>query len=109
MTTPFLQPSGVTLVTGQTDIKGIHLTELRTAVNAVRSCAGLGAASWTDPIINPTETLVQAVHVQEARDNLNSARTTLGLAAQTWTDPTLTVGETEVKKVHFDELRQGVK
>lgn len=54
-----------------------HLLQLRTAVNAVRSAAGLSAASFTDPSLAEKE--VKAVHFNELRTSLDSARSLLEL------------------------------
>lgn len=95
------------LVVGSTQIKAVHLTELRTAVNAMRTAAGLSAASFTDP--SPAGVKVKAVHVVELRTALNAARTALGLATAVFTDPTLTVNTTVVKAAHLQELRTAVR
>jgi len=94
---------------GVTTVKAQHVTELRNAVNAVRSLAGLSAASWTDSDV--TGVLIKAIHVQELRDRLNEALTALGISASSFTDSTLQTGAngTLVKAVHFAELRQRVK
>jgi hypothetical protein len=48
-----------------TVIKAVHLTELRTAVNAVRTAAGLSPATFTDA--TPGGILIKAIHIQELR------------------------------------------
>lgn len=93
------------LTAGTTAIKAQHLTELRQAVNAVRTLAGLPAASWTDA--SPQGVIIKAAHVQEMRTNLDQALGVLGVSVQPYTDPALAgVG---VKRVHVEELRQRVK
>jgi PKD repeat protein len=94
------------LVAG-TVVKTVHITQLRTAVNALRSAAGDGAASFTDPTVNNT-LRVKGVHVQDLRTFLNAARSDLLLSTVTFTDPTLTAA-TKVKAAHVMELRAGVK
>jgi hypothetical protein len=95
-------------VAGTTIIKADHLTQLRTAVNAILTLAGPGAASYTDPTITPGTTLVRQLHITELRSNLDNARSLLGLAALTYTDPTITLSTT-IKSAHVEELRNGVK
>jgi hypothetical protein len=91
------------------NIKAVHITELRTAVNAVRTLAGLPAASLTDPTITPGVTLVKAAHLTELRSGLDAARSTLSLPAQSYTDSTITPLSTMVKAQHFLDLRSGVQ
>jgi hypothetical protein len=93
------------LVTKVTVIKAVHLTELRTAVNAVRAAAGLAPATWTDP--NPSRVSIKAVHITELRNALTPALTVLGKSAS-YSDPTLARG-TVVKAVDFQEIRNQVK
>lgn len=95
------------LIVAGTRVKSLHVTELRQAVEAVRSTAALSPASWTDPA--PSGIQIKAVHLQELRTSLDQARSALGLTATSYTDPTLMAGTTRIKKAHFDELRQGVK
>lgn len=95
------------LVAGVTTIKALHLTQLRQAVNAVRSTANLSPASWTD--ISPQGVSVKAVHVSQLRTNLSQGLSTLGFSNPPYTDPTLIQGITVVKRIHIEELRQRVK
>lgn len=95
------------IVIGSTVVKAVHITELRTAVNAMRAAAGLGAATFTDT--NVSGLAIKAVHVSELRTALDAARSGLALPPLTYTDPTLTAGSTSVKGAHFQELRNGVK
>jgi len=92
-------------VASTTLIKAVHITELRTAVNALRVAAGLTASSFTDAV----PATVNALHVDELRAALTPARTALGLTTGAFTDPTLVVGTTLVKALHVQELRDGVK
>ena len=95
------------IVATSTSVKQVHLSELRTAVNAMRTAANLGLASFTDVVSSTLP--VKAVHVAELRTALNAALTPLGLPTISFTDPTLTTGSTLVKAVHFQQLRNGVK
>jgi RHS repeat-associated protein len=92
------------LVAGTTNVKAVHLTELRTAVNQARAHAGLAAASWAEGITAGTTT-IKASHITELRARLDEARSALGLAAASYTDPTLTAGTTTIKAAHVQELR----
>ncbi|MEA2237136.1 MAG: hypothetical protein QOC81_1860 [Thermoanaerobaculia bacterium] len=89
--------------------KAVHVTQLRTAVNAMRAAAGLGAQSFTDPGLASGFT-IKAAHQNELRTALNLARSTIGLAAISYVDPpTVTGGTTTVKAAHIVNLRDGVK
>jgi hypothetical protein len=88
-------------------VKGVHITELRQAANALRTAAGLPAATFTDASLPGVAAKV--VHVQELRTAIAPARSTLGLTTIVYTDPTLTAGTTLVKAAHVQELRNAVK
>jgi hypothetical protein len=89
-----------------TVVKAEHITQLRTAVNAVRALASLGAASFTDPTLT-TANVIKAAHVTELRNALDPARVNLGLPSLSYTDSPL--AGLAVKAIHFQELRNAVK
>lgn len=91
------------VVATSTIVKAAHLTQLRTAVNAVRTSAGL-AALGSDPTIGPG-LAIRAQHITTLRTALNEARTVIGVAALSFTDTPPVI----VKAVHVQELRNGVK
>lgn len=96
----------VPIVANSTDIKATHVTELRTAVNAVRAAAGLSASSWTDGSLTGVD--VKAVHINELRNSLDAALSALLLSSGSYTD-TLTANVTPIKAVHINELRDRLK
>ena len=51
------------LVAGETPVKAVHITELRTAINAARAAVGLAAATWTDTTITAGTTAAKPVHI----------------------------------------------
>jgi hypothetical protein len=95
------------LVTGSTLIKRIHLVELRTAVNAVRTLAGIGTTTFTDPTLIAGTTLVKTIHVSELRTALSAAMTSLGFSAPSFSSGLAT--SSVVKQSHFQELRTLMK
>jgi RHS repeat-associated protein len=97
------------LVAGVTPIKALHVTELRDAINQLRSRAGLQAATWTDSPLTGGATSIKATHVTELRARLDEARTALGLSNPAYTDPTLAAGSITIKAIHIQELRDRVK
>jgi len=96
------------LMVKSTTIKTVHVTELRTAINAFRATAGLGAATWSDPTLTAKLTQVKAVHIQEMRDRLTEALTTLQCASPSYTDSVITPKITVIKAAHIEELRNAV-
>jgi len=94
-----------TITVASTLIRAVHVTELRTAINAVRAAAGLGSATWTNSSLSSA--WIKAVDISELRTSLGDAVNLLGLTAPNYTD-TFLVGTT-VKKAHIDELRLRVK
>jgi hypothetical protein len=95
-------------------IKAAHMLEMKTAVNAVRAAAALGAFDWVDASA-PAGVVAPAVggsimknHVQKLRNRLDDARTALGLPAALYSDQPLATGIT-VQAVHVQQLREGVK
>ncbi len=85
-------------------VKAAHLTELRTAINAMRAAAQLTAFPFTP--LTPGATVSRA-HLLELRTALNAARSSLALPFITYTDPTITPQSTIVKAIHFMQLRNG--
>jgi len=96
------------LVAGITPARAVHLTQLRTAVNAVRTLAALPAAVLTDPVITPGVTPIKAVHITQLRTALNQARSTLLLAPWTYTG-TITPLVSSVRACDVTDLRNGVR
>ncbi|HSP17232.1 MAG TPA: hypothetical protein VLV78_20990 [Thermoanaerobaculia bacterium] len=99
--------SDATLTAGM-PIRAVHMTDLRSAINLVRTLAALGSATLTDATLDSSVT-VKRVHLTELRDALDAARATLGLPALTYTDSTITAQSTPIRAVHITELRDGVK
>jgi hypothetical protein len=93
------------LVPGATTVKALHITELRTAINAMRAAAGLPAATWSS---DPTHAFIRATDLTELRVALAAARSALG-APVAFTDPTLTPRATTIRGIHFQEIRDAVK
>lgn len=91
-----------------TPIKAVHMNQLRTAVNAVRTLAGLSAFNFTDPTLDPSVT-VKRMHLIELRTALGEARSTLALTTLVYTRPTITAGVSLVKAVDIQELRTGTQ
>jgi len=95
------------IVANSTAIKAIHVSELRTAVNAMREAASLAPLAADATVA--TGAPVRAHHISDLRTGLTEARSAAGLTTVTFTDGTLTAGSTLVKAIHVQQLRDGVK
>jgi hypothetical protein len=94
------------IIPRRTIVKAVHVTELRTAVNALRATAGLAEASFTDASLAGKR--VRPVHVLELRDALASARSALGLPPMVYNGAAPASG-TLVLTAHFRDLRNALK
>jgi hypothetical protein len=91
-----------------TAVKAVHVTELRTAVNAVRLLAGSSPFAFSDPALT-AGTLIAGAHIAELRTALDAARSALSVPPASYDEPTLAAGATVVRAVHVEELRAGVR
>jgi beta-lactamase superfamily II metal-dependent hydrolase len=89
-----------------TKVRAVHVTELRTAANAVRAAAGLAPYSFADSSL--TGILVKATHVLELRGTLDAARAALDLPAASYTN-TITAGITAIHASDIVDVRNAVK
>jgi len=90
-------------------IKAVHFTELREAINTVRSRLSLTPFLWTDQTLPGRSTPVKAVHLTDLRMALRQASQAAGRSVPSYTDPTLTPRGTLVKALHLTELRSVVR
>jgi hypothetical protein len=88
--------------------KAAHITELQTAVNAIRAAAGLSTVVFTDVTL-PANRTIRAAHVTELRTALDAVLTQPGFTAISYTDPTLTPQSTKLKAAHITEIRAAVQ
>ena len=98
------------LTAGTSLIRAVHITELRTRIDALRTRFGLGAFGWTDPPPTAGATLIQKQHILQLRDALTEAYNKAArpaLPAPTYTDAGLPTG-TPPKAIHIQELRDAV-
>lgn len=95
------------MIAGQTIARALHVTELRDAVQKVRTLAALAPASWTHSVA--AMSLIRLEDVEELRSALDPALISLGLGSPSYTDPTLTRYVTPVRAAHIRELRLAVK
>lgn len=98
----FTDPSSLSGVT----IKAAHITELQTAVNAMRAAGGLTAMTFSSVTAGNTPA---RTHVTTLRTALDAARVATGLAALSYTDATISSTVTPIKAAHVNELPAGVQ
>lgn len=97
-----------TLTPGGTIVKAVHLSQIRSAVNAVRLLAGLDPFPFTDSNLASGATAVKATHVLEARSALAAARTLLALSPVSYTGSAVVNGA-RIEAVHIRDLRSGLE
>jgi RHS repeat-associated protein len=95
----------------KTDIKLIHLTELRSAVNALRVRAGLAVFTNWDPDPNPSQSNVTYVHhdhITQLRTKLEEALNALHLPIGTYAHTGPHTND-PIYAIDFQELRDKIK
>jgi flagellar hook assembly protein FlgD len=90
-----------------TRVGPVHITELRTAVNAARAAAGLGSATWTYSNL-ASNSPIHKEDISDLRTALNAVFTAVQLPTPDYVDPVLT-STTRVKRDHIEQLRQRVR
>ena len=93
---------------GETPVRAVHFTELRTRIDVLRRAAGLGPFPWTDPVLTPGVTPVRLAHLLELREAIAAAHTAAGRPAPRWTDASPTAGTAPIRAAHVAELRAAV-
>ena len=96
------------IVSGETPVRAVHFTELRTRIDALRAGAGLGRFAWTDPVLRAGATRVRLEHLLELRSALAAAYVRAGRSVPRWTDAAPVGGTTPIRAVHLMELRAAV-
>ena len=94
------------LVAGSSVIRAVHITELRTRIDALRVRFALAPYAWVDPVITPGVTSPKAQHILDLRAALSEVYVKAALTPPAFTDPSL-VGVL-VKLAHIAELRAAV-
>jgi hypothetical protein len=97
-----------TLTPGSSVVRAAHFTELRGAIDTVRSRQGLAAFGWTDPSLVAGATAITQIHLTELRSAVAAVYAARGLTAPAWTDATISPRATIVRAVHITELRAAV-
>ena len=95
------------LQVGVTPIKAVHITELRSRIDTLRSRYGLAAYSWTPALVAGSST-VRAVHISDLRSALQEAYVAAGLTPPVYSVTTVTAVSTGVLATIITELRAAV-
>lgn len=97
-----------TLVPRATPVKAVHVSQLRTRVNALRVRCGLPAVTFTDATLTPGATVMKAAHIAELRSALNDAYAACGSPLPVYSDSPIAPGTTPVRAAHINELRAAI-
>ena len=95
-----------TLTAGVSTVRAVHVTQLRSRIDAQRVRFGLLSFAWTDTALAPGA-VVRAVHVSELRTAIQQAYVAAGRSTPAFTD-TLLAQSTVIKAIHILELREAV-
>lgn len=85
-------------------IRAAHVTQLRTAVNAIRAAAGVAPAAFTDPSLQSV--VPKRAHITELRDAINALRTALALPPASFSS--LPVKD-RIRATTTEELRAAIR
>jgi hypothetical protein len=96
------------LTAGTTNIRRVHITELRQAIEALRTRYTLGTFAWTDASLVTGVTPVKAAHLTELRTALNAVYAATGPPPPAYTHATITGGTTVITAVDIAELRAAI-
>lgn len=92
------------IVPGSTNVRAIHVSQLRAAIEALRLVAGLGPHSYSSA---PAGGTIRSQPVVELRSAINQARAALSLPAFAFSDE-IQPGAL-IRAVHFQQLRDALK
>ncbi len=92
-----------------TPVKTLHITELRQAINTLRSRNSLLPFVFTDSILTAGVTPIRAVHITEMRTTLDAVFDALVQTRPVYADSPIVSGQTVIKKVHIEEIRSAVR
>jgi hypothetical protein len=88
-------------------VKALHITELRTEVNALRLRLGLSSFGFAGPP-TPGSTSMMASDIVDLRTALDQVFDTVGYTRPVYIDPVITAGQTPIRRAHIRQLRHAV-
>ena len=92
-----------------TRVRLLHLTELRSAIDALRAFYLLPAASWTDGAPEAGVTVIKAEHLDELRAAVSDVYVAVGRTPPAWSTGTITPRATVIAAAPIEEIRSAVK
>jgi hypothetical protein len=95
------------IVPNTTAVKLIHISELRTRIDAARVAAGLAPYSYTDSTMTAQSTVIKAVHVTDLRTALADVYVARERTPPSYADPSLGSGSS-IRAIHINELRSAL-
>ena len=87
-----------------TPVKAVHFTELRAAVNTLRTRYALPVVTWPSGAI-ASGTVIQAAHLTELRSAMGAVYTAAGSAVPAWSPATITSGATVIAAAPITQVR----
>jgi hypothetical protein len=94
------------LVPGVTQVRAVHVTELRSRIDSLRVLRRLRTFGWAEPALN-RGVPIRAVHLLDLRTALADAYIAVGLPAPAYSGPALTAGGM-IRAAHITELRAAI-
>jgi YD repeat-containing protein len=91
---------------GGTSVKGVHVAELRKAIDALRSAAGL-SPSWSGAAV-PTG-LIPGSDYSSLKTPFDAARQPFGLAPFTWSGVAAPASGAPIVRAHIQQLRDALR
>jgi hypothetical protein len=96
------------LVAGSNVIRAVHVTQLRTRIDALRNREGISSFGWIPTTISATSTVVARQQILDLRTALAAVYVAMEMTPPTYTNASLTAGASIVRAIDFAELRSAV-
>jgi hypothetical protein len=94
------------LIVGVHVMRVVHISELRTRIDVLRSGLGLPSMPWTSVLAGST--IIRTSHIAELRTALNAVYAAMNRPVPVYTDDPLVAG-TRIKAAHITELRAAIR
>ena len=107
--------AGDTTLASGNRIRAVHIEQLRTEANDVRSFRNEGVIYvfapmvFTDPTLTTNVTQIRKVHLDELRSALTGIQAITGSSVTIGADPVITALQSQIRAAHFLELRTALE